>query len=317
MTTQFTWAFDAPSGVFKNHALSSQIRKAAIAETKFMQFCKPEPGYGKKKGENVTIIRVSNLAVPTNAQLTENREIPQDDLVISTIGITVAEWGRAVPFTEFADDLASFNLENAIQRALKDQMALVMDNAAAAAFKTGKIVCETTGVNSINFDTTGTASQTSLANLNVYHVEQIRDYMFSTLHIPHYEGDDYMCLISTKGKRGIISDPAWEPWHRYTDPQAKYNSEIGRLEGIRFIEINHTTALSGSKGSGGVMGEALFFGADAVAMAIVQDPELRAEIPKDFGRSKSVAWYGILNFGQVWGDSANDGEAKVVYATSA
>ena len=45
--TQQTWTFDAPTGVYKNHALSSALRLAAIAETKFMQFVRPEPGYGR------------------------------------------------------------------------------------------------------------------------------------------------------------------------------------------------------------------------------------------------------------------------------
>ena len=80
--------------------------------------------------------------------------------------------------------------------------------------------------------------------------------------------------------------------------------------------MNHTNALSGSKGSGSVLGEALIFGDDAVTMAIVEDPELRAAIPADFGREKAVAWYGVLEFGLVW-DTSSDGEARVIRVTSA
>lgn len=314
----FTWAFDAPTGVFKSHEMSSLLRQAAIAETKFMQFVKPEPGYGKKKGESITISRISNLAVPTNGRLTETVKIPEDDLSISTVAITVAEWGRSVPYTSFADDLSMFNIENVVQRVLKDQMKLVLDNGAAAAFKStsNKIKYIPTGVASATVDTDGTASTTALANLNMYHVEAIRDLMYATYNVPPYEGDDYMCIISTKAKRGVVSDPAWEEWHKYTDPSAKYNGEIGRVENIRFIESNNTNAVSGSKGSGSVLGEAVFFGADAVAMAVVLDPELRAAIPGDFGRQKSVAWYGELEFGVVW-DTANAGEARIVTVTSA
>jgi N4-gp56 family major capsid protein len=311
-----TWTFDAPSGVYKNHEMSSQLRFAAIAETKFMQFVKPEPGYGKKKGESITVTRVSNIAVPTSGKLSENNRIPEDELVISTIAITVSEWGRSVPYTSLAEDLGKFDVENIIQKKLRDQMALVLDKAAAAGFKAGKLKATPTGVSSISFGTSGVAPATASANIAVYHVEQIRDYMYSTLLIPPYEGDDYICLISTKGKRGLISDPNWETWHKYTDPESKYKSEIGRLENIRFVEINNSASLSGSLGTGGVLGEAVFFGDDAVAMAVAEDPELRAAIPQDFGRAKSVAWYGILEFGQVWGDSANPGEAKVVHLTS-
>lgn len=311
----FSWQFDAPTGVYKNNSLSSSLRMAAIAETKFMQFVRPEPGYGKKKGESITITRVSNIDVPTNGRLAENNRIPEDELTLSTVAITVSEWGRSVPYTSLSEDLGKFDVENMIQKKLRDQMALVMDSAAAAAFKTAKVKAIPDGTSSIVFDTDGTPSTAATVNLNVYHVEQIRDYMFSTLNIPAYEGDNYIGLVSTKAKRGIVNDPAWETWHKYTDPEAKFKSEIGRLENIRFIEINNTAALSGSKGTGGVLGEAVFFGDDAVAMAVAEDPELRAAIPQDFGRQKSVAWYGILEFGLVW-DTANAGEAKVVHLTS-
>lgn len=311
-----SWIYDAPTGVYKNHEMSSNMRMAAIQETKFMQFCKPEAGYGKKKGESITITRVSNIAVPTSGQLVENSRIPEDDLALSTMSITVSEWGRAVPYTSLSQDLGKFDIENTIQKKLRDQMSLVLDKAASASFKLGKIKAEPTGASSLNVDTGGSATQAAVVNLNMYHVEQIRDYMFSTLYIPPYEGGDYMCLISTKGKRGIVSDPAWETWHKYTDPSSKYNSEIGRIENIRFIEINNTNALSGSLGTSSVLGEAVFFGEDACAMAVAEDPELRAAIPQDFGRSKSVAWYGVLAFGQIWYDSANGGEARVLHVTS-
>lgn len=312
----YSWTFDAPSGVFKNHELSSDIRDAAIAQTKFMQFVKPEAGYGKKKGESITITRISNIAEPTVGTLVENQLIPEDELVLSTVAITVSEWGRSVPYTSLADDLGFFDIENAIQKKLRDQMSLVMDKAAAAAFKTAKVKAIPNGNTSIVFDTDGTASTTATVNLQMYHVEQIRDYMFSTLHVPPYVDDDYMFLVSTKAARGVKDDDDFEKWHIYTDPSNKFNSEIGRIENCRFVEVNNVNALSGSLGAGSVLGEALCFGEDAVAMAVAQDPELRAELPKDFGRKHAVAWYGILNFGIIW-DTANDGEARIVHVTSA
>lgn len=311
----FQWTFDAPTGVFKNHDLSDRLRVAAIAETKFMQFVRPEPGYGKKMGESITITRVSNITEPTNGRLTENVRIPEDEIVLTTVAITVSEWGRSVPYTSFAQDLGLFDIENIIQRKLRDQMALVMDAAAADAYQTAKVKAIPDGISSIVFDTDGTASTQATVNMNVFHIEQIRDFMFSTLFVPPLEGDDYIGLVSTKAKRGIISDPAWEQWHKYTDPSAKFNSEIGRLENIRFIEINNTNALSGTLGASSVLGEALVFGEDSVVMAVAEDPELRAAIPGDFGRNKSVAWYGILEFGLVW-DTATAGEARVVHVTS-
>lgn len=313
----FSWNYDSPTGTYKNFDLSSQLRFAAIAQTKFMQFCRPEAGYGRKKGESVTITRVSTLSIPTSGKISEGNLIPEDNLVLSTKAITVSEWGRSVPFTSLSEDLSMYNIENTVQRTLRDQMAIIMDAAAASAFKStdAKIVATPTGAGSISFSTSGSAGATASANLNVFHIEEIRDYLFGTLKAPAYESDDYICIASTKACRGIKSDPNWETWHKYTDPEAKYNGEIGRLENVRFIESNNFNALSNSIGSGGVLGQAVVFGMDAVVMAVVQDPELRMMIPRDYGRQKGVAWYGILEFGTVF-DSANPGEARIIRVDS-
>jgi len=68
-------------------------------------------------------------------------------------------------------------------------------------------------------------------------------------------------------------------------------------------------------GLSSVLGEGVVFGADAVAMAEVATPELRAAIPQDFGRQRAVAWYGILAFDVIW-DTGNAGQAKVLHVGS-
>jgi N4-gp56 family major capsid protein len=289
---------------------------AAIEQAKFMAFVKPEPGYGRKMGESITITRVSNVSVPTSDVLNENVRIPEDSISLSTQAITVAERGRAIPYTSLSLDLGHFDLEMAIQKKLRDQLSLSMDITAATAFKAGLVKAIPSGVATTTFDVDGTPSTAATSNLNMYHVEQIRDYMFGTLNIAPFSGDDYVAVISYKSKRGLMNDPKWVDWKKYTDPAAKYNGEVGRIENIRFVEQNHTTALSATKGTGSVLGEGVFFGADPVVMAVVQDPELRAKESEDYGRSKGVAWYGIYGYGQIWSDSANAGEARVVHLTS-
>lgn len=311
-----SWTYDAPTGVYKNHAMSADIRMASIAQTKFVQFTNNENGLGKKKGESVTITRVSNIEVPTSDVLVELERIPEDEFALSTQAIEVDERGRAIPYSSLSVDLGHFDIENAIQKKLRDQLALSLDKVAATAFKAGKIKAIPDGVSSLVFDTDGTASTAATSNLLVYHVEQIRDYMFSTLTMMPYMDGDFMCLASTKALRGLKRDPNWEKWKTYTEPEAKFNGEVGRIESVRFIEVNNTNALSASLGTGSVLGEAVFFGDDPVAMANVIDPELRAKESEDYGRSKGVAWYGIYGFDQIWKDSANAGEARVVHLTS-
>jgi N4-gp56 family major capsid protein len=314
---EFTWTYDMAGGVFKSQAASKKIRNAAIAKSVILPFARPESDYGKNKGESISILRMAALDVALDSRINELEKIPEDSMTLSSTVITVTEWGRSVPYTNLASQLSVFDLENPIQKALMDQMKRSLDYGAANAFKQSPIKAVPTGVSSLTITTNGTAGGQATSNLNFYHVEQIRDYMFNTLYAPGIDGgDDYIALVSTKAKRGVMSDPKFESWNKYTSPEKKYNSEIGKLEGFRFIEVQDNRALNGALGLGGVLGEALFFADDAVAMAIAQDPELLAKVPTDYTRSKGIAWYGILNFGLVWGQSANPGEARIVHVTS-
>src|SRR5688572_9082959 len=96
---QFTWAFDAPTGTYKNHKLSQELFSAAVADSIFMDHVQPQEEFGKGMGESITLKRVSNISEPTSADLTEGIRIPEDQLSLSTKAITVGEIGRAVPFS--------------------------------------------------------------------------------------------------------------------------------------------------------------------------------------------------------------------------
>lgn len=311
----FTWTFDAPTGTYKQHAMSTELYMAALENTKFVEFADPVQGFGRKKGENVTLTRIATITEPTSITLTEGERIPEDTMSITTTSITAAEIGRSVPYSSLSEDLSFLDVENVIQRRLRDQLALSLDTLAATAFKTAKVKYIPTGLAAGTFDTDGTASTTASANYNVFHAEEVRDYLFDTLQTPPRDGDNYVGIFRTLGLRGIKRDPDWETWHKYTDPQAKYTGEVGMIENIRHIETNHANALA-KKGTGSVLGEGVVFGTDAIALAEVLTPELRAGIPEDHGRSKTVAWYGILQFGIIW-DTANAGQARIVHITSA
>lgn len=310
---QFQWVFDVGSGTYKSHAMSRRLYMAAIEDTEFMDHVRPVEGFGRKKGESVTLTRIATIAEPDSADLAEGERIAEDEFALSTVAITVSEKGRAVPYTSLSDDLSFFNLENPIQSKLREQLKLSMDTAAAVAFRAAKIKYAPTGATANNIATNGTFGAAATVNMNMWHVEEIRDYLYDTLRAPKI-GDSYIGIFRSLGLRGIKRDSDFEEWHKYTSPTKKFNSEVGRLEEIRFIETNHDKALR-KVGTSSVLGEGVVFGADAVAMAEVLSPELRAAIPGDFGRAKAVAWYGIYAFGQIW-DTGNAGEARVVHVGS-
>jgi N4-gp56 family major capsid protein len=318
MAGPFTWTFDSPTGTYKNFNLSRRLYEAAIAECVFMDYARTVEGFGLKSGESATMTRVSALAEPADPTLVETAPIPEDLLKLSTVSIVVKEFGRAVPYTELSDDLSKYDLENPIQSVLKDQMKLSLDTACAKAFLLAKpcyTPTGTAGAPTSAIVTTGTPAVAATRNLQVYDLEELRDYMYDTLLIPHYSGEEYIGIFRARALLGVRRDPNWIPWHQYTNPSAKFNAETGMIEQIRLIETNHAQALP-MVGTGGVLGSGVVFGKEPVAMAEANTPELRAKIPDDYGRFKGVAWYGTLGFGLIW-DTANPGETRIVRVTSA
>ena len=310
----FQWTVDITDGVMLNHALSQKIREQGVADTIFMRFVRPEPGYGRKKGQSITIQRVKTISEPTSAQLSTGTRIPVDQFSLSTTSVTPIELGRAVEYESLANELNNFDLQTPIQKQLKRQMTLTIDTMAAAAFQAAKIKYIPTSLAAGTWDTDGTPSTAATANVTIAHCGAIRDYLVGTLYTPPFSDGKYVGIGSVKLLRGIKNDPEFQEWRKYIKPEGVlYNSEVGMVEGIRWIEENHV--LSNAKGTGSVLGEGLVFGDDAVVMAVVVDPHLRAAIPEDFGRQKAVAWYGVLEFGLVW-DTANAGEANVIHITS-
>lgn len=317
---EFGWTPDLESGYSSNRVLSSKVREAAIASTLVMPFAETEPGMGAGRGsDTVTIHRIGNLAEPTDPRFEEHDRIPIDRLTTSTRTVTVQYFGRAVPYTHKAQLLAHYDVRDKIQRRLRQQMALSLDTAAAVALKDGMINFIPSSSVAGTFDVDGTPTNTAAANLSVTHVKLIRDYAKDTLHIPGYNGSNKLvCIASTKALRGIKDSPEFIAWNAPQNRDQAFTMPwAGEIEGIRFLEADHVQAFSNNKGTNGVLGEAVFFGEDALAMALVMDPELRAAIPGNFGLSMAVAWLGMLEFVNTWGDSASDGEARTITVTSA
>ncbi|WP_413937136.1 hypothetical protein [Nitrospira sp. BLG_1] len=311
------WSSSFPAGVSRNHALSDQLRFASVSETEVLQFARPEPGFGKNQGESVTIQRIRSIAESTSSVLSQSGKIPVDQMAMSARTITVSEFGSAVGFTKLSQLLSNFDLQNPIQKTLKKRMRLTLDTVAGTAIKTSMIRFAPTSAVGGTFTTdAGVTPVTGTNNLTVAHVKQIRDYMRKTIHVDPYQGQSYIVLASTKACRGVKDDPEFHSWRQYLRPGEVFNNaEVGEIEKCRFIEIVHDNVLT-ERGTGSAVGEAVFFGDDVLALAEVEAPELRLAIPADFDRQFAIAWYGVLGMVNVWGDSANDGEARSVYVTS-
>lgn len=312
----YTWTYDATTGTYKCHALSTDLLKLAVLDFQFVNFTKKVKNFGKKQGDTVTMPYYKPFSEPTSAQLDETTRIPIEKLQMGVYTITVKEMGRGAEFSSFAEDLSALSPKEGCQKNLLDQMHGCLDTGAAAAFtgSNAKIAFIPTSLTGGVFDTDGTPSTQATANMTKDHMGVIRDYMANTIHCPFYEGNYYIGIFATKALRGLKNDKILQAFNMYLRKgDILYVNEVGMVENIRCVECNHENALSNSIGSGSVLGEGVVFGADAVGRVEVETPHLRADVNYngDFGRTKAVVWYGIVAF-DVMFQSATDREARII-----
>jgi len=305
-----SWTWDAPTGTYKNHALSEKIREAAAAEALFAQFVSPEPGYGKMKGEAVTITRFSQL--PLAGRVSETERLPEGRPAISTKTQVVSEWGFKSPMTELEELLTHFDLRSKMQRMLKTQMKLTMDKMVADALKTTLIKVVNIG-GTVTVTTNGVPFGARTTNLTIAELRQIRDFLSGTLKAPGFKNGNYVGVLSTKAARGIKNDSEYKDWLSPTTSEPFTTGRMRDVEGISLFETNHFSALDNTIGTGDVAGEAIFFGDDGGFLATVLDPELRIGLSEDLGRFREIGWYGVLEAGLTWDNAA---EARVMHVTS-
>jgi len=279
-----SWQYDAPTGVYKNHALSSQIREEAAADAQFAQFLEPEQGYGKGKGASVTITRV--LQLPLAGRVNELDNLPTGRAAVETVQQAVSEWGFAVELTSFEEDLTHFDIRNKQQRMLRDQIKLTMDVMCADALKTTPIVAM---------------------------ARQMHDYFRQTLKCPKFRNNKYIGIVSTRAARGLKNDAEYKDWIAPTSSKPIMDGVLIDIEGFLLFETNHEFALDDDIGTAGICGEGMFFGADAGFFATVEDPELRAGLTTDLGRKRQIGWVGTIEAGLTWEQAAT---ARCIFLTS-
>lgn len=304
------WVTNSLGGYLGNRKLSRTVRHAAQPLMKFRQFCNIKEALGKNKNDLIFFDKISNVAT-AGGTLVETNTMPETQITIQTGTVLVTERGNSVPYTGKLEALAEFDVDNIITVALRNDEAKVLDSAVADQFKATqlKYCCVSTSAGAFATRTNGTATSTCTANFDVYHLKQCADKL-KTLNVQKYDGENYICIASINAVRGIKDHTSFTDAAKYGDPDRLFSGECGRIFGVRVIE--ETNYLSNARGDAASDGEAIMFGADAVMEAVALPEEIRAKIPTDYGRSKGVAWYGILGFAKIW-DYTVDSECHIIH----
>lgn len=303
------WGTNNLGGFMYSDNLSKVLRHAVQPLVKFRQFCdaKDAAFQGKSKGSLFNWNVYSDVQTQ-GTTLTETAAMPETNFVITQGQLTITEYGNSVPYTEKLDDLSEHPVKEVINKVLKNDCKKALDGGAYAQFAATPLVVAPTGGTSTSAVTLSTTGSTAIINnvaMGKDHVKAIVDIM-KERNIPPYMGDDYFSIAHPTTFRQLKND--LETIHQYVDQGFGMimNGEIGRYEGVRFIEQNNIDKEVWANGKSNF---AYFFGEDTVAEAIAVPEEIRGKIPTDYGRSMGVAWYYLGGFGLVHTVAA---EARIV-----
>jgi len=283
------WVTDSVGGFMYSDNLSKELRHAVQPLVKYRQFCdvKDAAMQGKGKGDTYHWNVYSDIATQ-GTTLVETTVMPESNFVISQGTMTITEYGNSVPFTQKLDDLSEHPVREIVHKVLKNDAKRAFDIAAHAQFDATPlriVPLSATDTGSIVLTTNGTATGTNNVALGKNHIKSIVDTM-KERNLPPFINDDYMAIGRPTSFRQLKND--LEGIHQYVNQgfQMILNGEIGRYEGMRFVE---QTGIATESWSNSLSDAVHFFGDDTVAEGISVPEELRGKIPGDYGRSRGVA----------------------------
>ena len=322
------WGVSALGGYMYSDELSDVLRMALQPIVKFRQFCdaKDATEKGLHKGETYHWNIFSDVSQGGD-ELDETQEMPTTGFTVTQGSLTITELGNSVPYNGKLDDLSKQPVEEIINKVLKFDATKTLDGKAHAQFDATPLSVAPTGGNSataVTFKDDGACTITNNVALNKDHVKAIVDGM-KERNIPPYQADDYFAIAWPSTFRTLKNN--LESLHQYVETGFTkiMNGEIGRYEGVRFVEqtniakggaVDSTTWTfrTADAWNNGLSDWCFFLGGDTVAEAIAIPEELRGKIPGDYGRSKGVAWYYLGGFGIVHTTGA---QARIVKWDSA
>ena len=315
------WSVSTSGGYMYADNLSRQLRMAVQPIVKFRQFCdvKDAAHQGLNRGDTFHWNVYSDVATQ-GTTLTETSTIPETSFTISQGTMTITEAGNSVPWTGKLDDLSEQPVAEVVRKVLKTDAKKAFDNLAATQFDAAKLRVVPAGGNSttaLTLTTNGVCAVNNNIALQKEHVKLVVDTM-KERNIPAYTGDDYYAIAWPSTWRTLKDN--LEDIKQYIDQgfQMIMNGEIGRYDGVRFVEQTHKAKASiGTATSAWTNGKsdwAVFFGEDTVAEAVAVPEEIRGKIPGDFGRDRGIAWYYLGGFGIVHTQAA---QSRIVIWDSA
>lgn len=291
----------AIGGYFAVPYLTEWLRYVAQPLMRFRQVCDVKEAIGTRRGATFNWDIISNIAT-AGSTLTESSTIALTSFTIAQGTLTVTEFGNAIPLTRKLREMSKYDVEEVIRKTLANDMAKTIDKyimqsciaqtpfifqaSGAGGTDTANAVLTTTG--------TGSSAAAATSWLHTGHIISIVDQM-KELNIPAFDGENYLCIAHPSTLSNLRAQMI--PVMQYTESGLGriLSGEIGRFEGVRFIEQTNCNKVTPTNAGAGSW--AAFIGGEAVIEAISVPEEIIEKEVTDFGRSLGLAWYMIAGYG--------------------
>jgi len=193
--------------------------------------------------------------------LTEGVTPNGQKLTMSVITATVAQYGG---FVELSDILLLTAIDNNLVQAtelLASQAGRTLDTITREVLNGGTNVLYANGKLARNQLVGGSATA---SNNDYLTVDEVRKAV-RALKVQNAQKINgyYVGIIHPDCAYDLMSDPKWVNVKTYSDPEGIYEGEIGRIEGVRFVETSEAKIFAGAGSSSRDVYSTLILGANA------------------------------------------------------
>lgn len=211
--------------------------------------------------------------------LTEGVTPNGQKLNMGVITATVKQYGG---FIELSDMLLLTAIDNNLVQATKllgSQAGRTLDTITREVLNGGTNVQYAEGQVNSRAALSYTDENTN-HNLTVNAVRRAVRFL-KVMNAPRINGY-YAGIIHPDCSYDLMSDPKWVNVKTYSDPEGIYEGEIGRIEGVRFVETSEAKVFTGAGAAGRDVYSTLIMGADAYGVTEISGGGLQ-HIVKQLG----------------------------------
>ena len=196
----------------------------------------------KNGGKKIEFRKYASLPKAMQA-LTEGVTPDGKKLSLSTIEAEVAQYGDYVTLSDVLDLTNIDPIVVEATKAIGRQAGLTLDTITRNVLQSGTYVWYAPKA-----DGTVPTDRSELDATCKLTVDLVRRVVakLKACNAPKINGD-YVAIVHPYVSYDLKNDPKWEEMHKYVTPENMYNGEIGRIEGVRFVETSEAAIYTGAE----------------------------------------------------------------------